>query len=347
MLHIILGILKGIFILIGIVLGLIAGMVLIALFVPVRYRVQATKEGGRVQAMAHITFLLHILSLRIMAGSGGSPQIAVRICGIMLPLRGSRRPAGDGRDAAHMDREAKPDGGVGSADDGTKSDGDGIAGGVGRTYSETDGKGEDDATRGDQSGGAQPNRGTGNSAETPGTGPPDTREDPLSVLLQRLHRSAGRLRAILYRLQAAWRRLLTLPERMRQIWMRLCRLAEKPGALLAFLQEYEVNAILRDSLGYLRRLLRHYAPRRLNGWLKFGTGDPALTGELTGVLYLLLPARAEGFSVEPCFTEKLFETELDAAGHIRACHLISLLFRVISDRRVRRLIRVYRERDKH
>lgn len=347
MLHIILGILKVIFILIGIVLGLILGVVLIALFVPVRYRVQAVKDDGRLQVRARITFLLHILSVRITAGLGEAPGIAVRVFGILLPLFGNKKQRKKGRRRGAPSRKRN------------NSNGDAAAKNAGADANENITAIEVQKDSDPDSAIEEPDHPDSERAVTaphPDSLPEAVPEDDrsagllqrllrmLSVLLQRLRAVGDRIQAVFGRLRDLWKRLAALPERLRQLWERLCRLARKPGELLEFLQEYEVRAILGDTLVYLKRLLKHYIPRRLKGWIKFGTGDPALTGELTGVLYLLLPVRAAEFSVEPDFTEKFFETELDAAGHIRACHLIYVLIRMICDRRVRRLIRAYRKR---
>lgn len=390
MLHIILGILKVIFILIGIVLGLILGVVLIALFVPVRYRVQAVKDNGRLQAQARITFLLRILSVRITAGRGEAPGIAVRVFGILLPLFGNRKPkkrrrrsapsresadsSGDGN-AGSIDEVYDEAGGDGGWDDAaptdaqTESDADddkdavAIAGTHGKTDadsnrdidvradSSSDGLIKEPDTVLDHSDSGRPCT-VPHPDPSSETSPEDDRSagflqrllQMLSLLLQRLRAAGARIQAVWDRLRAVRKRLVALPGQIRQLRERLCRLAAKPGELLEFAQKYEVRAILADALVYLKRLLKHSMPRRLRGWIRFGTGDPALTGELTGVLYLILPVRASEFSVEPDFTEKLFETELDAAGHIRACHLVYVLIRMICDRRVRRLIRAYRKR---
>lgn len=386
MLHIILGILKVIFILIGIVLGLILGVVLIALFVPVRYRVQAVKDDGQLQAQARITFLLRILSVRITAGRGEAPGIAVRVFGILLPLFGNRKPKKRRRRStpSRESADSSGDGNAGSIDD-VYDEAGGDAAATADAYTESDTDSDKDAA--DMAGthdktDADSNRDIDVRVNSRSDGPikePDTvpnhsdserpctvpHPDPsseaspeddrsagflqrllqmFSLFLQRLRAAGARIHAVWDRLRAVRKRLVALPGQIRQLWERLCRLAAKPGELLEFAQKYEVRAILGDALVYLKRLLKHSMPRRLRGWIRFGTGDPALTGELTGMLYLILPVRASEFSVEPDFTEKLFETELDAAGHIRACHLVYVLIRMICDRRVRRLIRAYRKR---
>ena len=90
-------------------------------------------------------------------------------------------------------------------------------------------------------------------------------------------------------------------------------------------------------------LLRHYRPREISGRLHFGTGDPAVTGQLTGLIYLLLPARAQ-LSVEPEFTEAVFEADLEFSGHIRAVHAARTAYHLFRNKRLKRLIKRLRKK---
>lgn len=101
--------------------------------------------------------------------------------------------------------------------------------------------------------------------------------------------------------------------------------------------------LLGDGWALLYSLLRHYAPRRITGHLRFGTGDPSSTGKLTGLLYMLLPVRANRFLIQPEFTEAVFETEFAASGRIRACHFAGMAWKLFRDKRLRRVIRAVRK----
>ena len=73
------------------------------------------------------------------------------------------------------------------------------------------------------------------------------------------------------------------------IWSRLQQAAgipEKIQQLLDFVEDYHLKELFAEGKAELNGLWRHYRPRKATGYLQFGTGDPALTGELTGILYL-------------------------------------------------------------
>ena len=100
------------------------------------------------------------------------------------------------------------------------------------------------------------------------------------------------------------------------------------------------------TLRRLMRMLSHFLPKKISGYLHFGTGAPDLTGELTGVIYLALPAGSRSFSVEPEFNERVLETDCRIRGHIRFIHALVFLIRTAFDRQVWRLIRTIRRSKK-
>lgn len=143
---------------------------------------------------------------------------------------------------------------------------------------------------------------------------------------------------------ALGRKLTSLGERAAELAEKIRTLARKPGELLEMAEKYEAKAIFGDLWGNLLLLLRHYRPRRISGYLRFGTGDPASTGQLTGLVYLLLPSCADSFTVTPEFYDAAFETELTCSGHIRALHVLRVGWRAIRDKKLRRLIKALRKK---
>lgn len=137
-------------------------------------------------------------------------------------------------------------------------------------------------------------------------------------------------------------RLKMLPQKLAYAGRRLGALLHKPEELAQLARKYEVKENLQIVYGYLRFLWKHFRPRSISGYLHFGTGDPALTGQLTGIIYMLLPARADGFEIMPEFDGAVFGTRIVCTGHIRSIHLIRVLIRGFRDEHLRRLIRTVR-----
>ena len=97
--------------------------------------------------------------------------------------------------------------------------------------------------------------------------------------------------------------------------------------------------MLKDVIGYLKYILKHCSPRSVKGYLHFGTGDPAVTAQLTGLLYLVLPAKADKFLLTPDFNEAIIEADFTMKGHVRVCHFLQILWLGFRNKKLRRIIR--------
>lgn len=96
-----------------------------------------------------------------------------------------------------------------------------------------------------------------------------------------------------------------------------------------------LQAVLKSSGG----LLKHMAPRSLRGRLHFGTGDPALTGQLLGVLSVLFAMWGKGTAVIPDFEQEVFEGEAAVKGYARGIIVLILIIRAHPLRLMERLDR--------
>ena len=112
MLHGILFILKIIGILLLAVVGLIFAVMLLVLLVPVRYRLKASVLEKNPDVDVRITWLLHLLSVRVRYHPKGGPfDLAVRILGIRLGGRKKSTEDTEG-DMKLRDRNGEEDGNV-------------------------------------------------------------------------------------------------------------------------------------------------------------------------------------------------------------------------------------------
>jgi len=72
----------------------------------------------------------------------------------------------------------------------------------------------------------------------------------------------------------------------------------------------------------LKQLLYHIRPRYAKGRALIGLKDPAMTGEIVGAYYMLFPEAEEGFKLTASFDEEVIEGEGILKGHIRLNHVI-------------------------
>ena len=99
----------------------------------------------------------------------------------------------------------------------------------------------------------------------------------------------------------------------------------------------------RGTVRRLVRMLRHFRFRSITGNVRLGTGSPDLTGMLTGVIYIMLPAGADRFCLDPDFYEAVFEGNVHLKGHIRICHVAYVALTVLVNPEFYRLLKKIRK----
>lgn len=87
------------------------------------------------------------------------------------------------------------------------------------------------------------------------------------------------------------------------------------------------------------KLLLHVLPTRLSIQARVGLSDPAATGMLLGAFYALYPIYQDHIRVTGEFEEEILEGSFRLKGRIRIGSLLMIVFPVIRDKNVRRLIK--------
>lgn len=93
-------------------------------------------------------------------------------------------------------------------------------------------------------------------------------------------------------------------------------------------------------------LLKHLKPKYVKGNVSFSTGDPALTGQVTGILSLMPVVYKYAFRVCPDFMTEDFYIKgiFSMKGHIALCHIAIICLRMIRDNNFIRLIHKIKNR---
>lgn len=115
-------------------------------------------------------------------------------------------------------------------------------------------------------------------------------------------------------------------------------LKDKVSGILNFLQNESTRGTWRHLTRELGYLFRHYKPRRLEGTLRFGMDDPAVTGEILGILCVISAFCGNTLQVEADFEQPVLEGNIYLKGHIRVCHAVKAFLCLLLDRDVRKTI---------
>lgn len=319
--HIIWLILKIIGILLAVLLGLLFAILMAVLFVPLRYRLEGWRrqENGEFAVKGRVSWFLSLISVRFGYEKQGFLQI--RLLGI--PWKGLKvRKKTDGRE------DALPDDGPSSP----------VL--LKATSIETAEKADKPKKLVQSEELPQPEK-LAQSEKLPQSKEPPQPENltQAETLLPPANSEPGTLQKIIGKirniLRALWEKLKGVPnmarafkERLAGIVKSLRQKKEKFDQWRAYLGSEEVRATLRLLWRQTKRLFRHLRPQKVRIRGRFGFGDPALTGQVTGLVSLLPVFYQKELSLQPEFSEACLEGEFFLKGRIRAASLLLLALKI-------------------
>ena len=103
--------------------------------------------------------------------------------------------------------------------------------------------------------------------------------------------------------------------------------------------ESSTEIVRAKIVAYVKYLVRHYSIRKASGYLNFGTGKPDLTGQLAGLIYVILPPNSKKFRMKPDFYERHLECDVMVSGKIRAIHLMRAAVGLLLDKDFRNIVK--------
>lgn len=90
-------------------------------------------------------------------------------------------------------------------------------------------------------------------------------------------------------------------------------------------------------------LLKSILPRKLEGQLRVGTGDPAGTGQILSVYGILYPLIGNHIDILPDFEQAVLEGELFAKGRITVFRALKTAWVIYFNKDLRRLIKLLKK----
>lgn len=127
-------------------------------------------------------------------------------------------------------------------------------------------------------------------------------------------------------------------ERVDALIDKIDELNRKKDRLMRQLRDEQNQLAVKAIFRTLGKLLNHIRPRKLKAKGRLGFDDPAQTGQVFGIIGMLMPLYGEHIQLEAVFDEKIMEGELYLSGRIRIGTLLWLAIRLVARREVRRLI---------
>lgn len=303
--HIILLVLKIIGIILALLLGLLLLILLLLLFVPVRYKGTLCREKD-LEIKAKLTWLLHMISVPVDFRDG-QLSVKIKLFGFTIKRRTEEAEEIE-EEADELFREA------GTA---VKREEEKISAGI-----ENDLSIEDTPDKSGEEHASELERVLDMEEE-----------DEASQSFPR--RLIGKIKAFFLKILKIRDKIRNLKYTFRRICGKIKKGIQKYRNTKEFLLDERTKKALAQCITQLKYLLRKLLPKKIRGELRFGTEDPALTGEILGGISIFYPVFKDNVKVYPDFEQSILEGELFIKGRLRLITVALILWKLRRDKNVR------------
>lgn len=350
MLHIILVILKIIGILLAVILALLLLVLLAVVFVPLRYRLTLQREGDILYGQGKASYLLHILT--VMAEyKEGKPRYEIRLFGIPVEkfkvLKKIFQFKKPGKEKSGNKRKEKSD--QRRSEQASLSIEGSVQGAEASETSKAEENGMGDGSREEL---PEPDKAVGNeegkqTGENSGTDKKESTDQTENE--DKMQRSSifakvkAVVRKVLDVIKKIWNILKGIPKKIREILYKLTHVKGQVHKYLEIIRAEETKLLFGSSRTEFLYLLKHFKPRNAKGYIRFGTGDPATTGQILGIAGLILPIYSTKIQVYPDFDKSIYEGYVVIRGHIRALHLLKSGWKIYKDKNTKKFLKRIRQ----
>lgn len=173
----------------------------------------------------------------------------------------------------------------------------------------------------------QSQRKTGEKPESERSEVPEHSEEP-----ERKQSLWKRIRIFLLAIRIFLKRLAG---KLRNLKYTIHRFCVKIKRMKRFVGDDRTKGAFILAWAQVKRLLGKLLPKKLRGNIYFGTGDPALTGELLGAAAIFYPLYGTGVQVTPDFEETVLRGELFVEGRLRMVTLVQIAWKLFWDKNIR------------
>lgn len=348
MLHILLLILK----IIGIVLLVILGVLLLgiacALFVPVRYRIEAVRQEGEgeppVTVRVKVTWLFHLINLLFRFDGEVFVRARISIVTILrIPKKEKHRKkaetAKNGKKNSIQEKRQNTEKPIGGETD--ETDGQPLESAVEMPRTEDDA----DPSREDRE--REPEV-TQTLPEEEREGSADAEEEDDGTETQEKPGLWEKLCAIPKILQSLFEKIRRLFENIEYTINRFCDKIRSVSDTIEYYREVVEGEPFKRSFALckdeLTAIIKHLRPRKFKASLIVGMDDPASTGEILAVCGMLYPIIGGHVDVRGDFEKKRLEGQILIVGKLCMFTFLRAAVRIYFNKDIRKLYRLLKRR---
>ena len=329
-----LSILKIIGIVLAAAAGLVILLVLIALFVPIRYKLKGSKAEDGAEADGYISFLLHIVHLGFYYEDKAIPFV-LKIFGISVKkgyFWGEDKDI-DINTAADIDTDSDLD--TDSAfESGTDSDSDL------ELNSDTD---SDSAFGSGTDSDSDLELNSKSDLESNSNSDLDFDYDSDSDSKRKFSLSekiTAFCHAFVLNVKSIYGRIRQFADNTEES---IDKLKREYDFYNRFISDERNKKAVKLAWDELKRILNSIKPRKLSGNINFGFDDPATCGKVLVFLSVLYPYLPRKLNINPDFENEIFEGNVLIKGRVILFVLLVAAWRIYFNKDIKRFVRIYKK----
>ena len=337
MLHVILTILKIIGIIIVIILGLLLLMILSVLFVPLRYKVKAEKHE-EITGIIKLSWLIHIVSAYI-AYTNNELVYKIKIFGFTV-INSLKVDSVDETDDIYEKNEEdskkdKKKYRKRNKEKTLKIDNNytHITDDYIYTINEDDNEDNDD----DVDDVVVQAQSIGDTDKTKNFTPNKNKKISLISRLQSIYEKiTSKIKSIFLKIRDT---IINIYNKIINI---KASISEKNSYFNENINTEENRILLKFLVSQLKIILKHIAPRKYKIYVKYGSGEPDVTGKVISYVAIANAFFNMNLNFVPVFDEQVLEGELYLRGRIRVFTMLIIAFRVYRNKQFKKMIKKFK-----
>lgn len=136
-----------------------------------------------------------------------------------------------------------------------------------------------------------------------------------------------------------WDKLKKIRFKIKSIYGKIKKAYKKAASIKEFLELEQTKEAISFLKEQTNALFRYIKPRKVTGRLKFGTGNPASTGEILGIIYIFYKGANDKFIIEPDFDNKVLEGEIHLKGRITVFSMLIIAIKLYRNKNLKDTIK--------
>lgn len=338
---VILTILKIIGIILLVVLGLILLIVLLVLFVPIRYRIDASKDAEgeqQIHALVKVTWLLHLLNIRFFYPE--EAYLRVRIsCFTLFRSDQPTKEAAFAKKNTAAEKKKESEAKTVKTSKASKEDSEFSLQDEDTLLATEDDFKKNDFKKNDFKNHPESQPEHESEAEiNSGEAEAGNRED--ADFQEKTSKWELLREKILWCIQKLWELLKNIRYTIQSIYDKIRNIIHHIRYYYKVLRSDLFHRTWEKCSKEALRLLKSIAPRKVKGCLHIGMEDPATTGQILGYYGMLYPLIGGHIDVIPDFDQVILEGSLKIRGHITLFQAVRTACAIYFNKDLRKLIRL-------